>query len=73
MLGAARDARAATTYQVIDLGSLGNRTSNAVAINRFGQVTGTSRLAAGGYDAYLWQSGTNDRHRQRHHLRVRDE
>ena len=50
-------AAATTTYQVIDLGSLGDRTSNALGINRSGQVAGFSRLPAGGYDAFIWQSG----------------
>jgi probable HAF family extracellular repeat protein len=44
-------------YSVVDLGSLGGDTSQAFAINRAGQVAGTSSTLAGRalpYHAFLW-------------------
>jgi probable HAF family extracellular repeat protein len=46
---------------MIDLGTLGGSTSEAVAVNALGQVVGRSPIVAGDpsfYHAFLWQNGT---------------
>lgn len=44
----------ATTYKIIDLGTLGGRISGARAINDFGQVVGWSKNAEGQTQAFIW-------------------
>jgi len=41
-----------------DLGTLGGNSSEAVGINRLGQIAGNSAAADGATHAVLWQSGT---------------
>jgi probable HAF family extracellular repeat protein len=44
-----------TAYTLTDLGTLGGRFADAIAINSAGEVTGNSELATfGNYDAFLW-------------------
>jgi probable HAF family extracellular repeat protein len=51
-------AASAQDYTVIDLGTLGGKSSGAFAINANGQITGTARTAAGHQHAFLYQNGT---------------
>ena len=50
--------RAAVVYTVIDLGTLGGSTSQAVAINTAGQIVGNSATADGHKHAFLYEKGT---------------
>jgi probable HAF family extracellular repeat protein len=45
------------TYLITDLGSLGGGSATASAINDSNQVAGTSTLASGGFDAFLYSGG----------------
>ncbi len=42
---------------ITDLGTLGGTTSEALAINRYGVIVGTSRNAAGQPRAFIWRDG----------------
>ena len=44
-------------YTVIDLGTLGGKSSSAFAINANGQITGSAATAAGHQHAFLYQNG----------------
>jgi probable HAF family extracellular repeat protein len=46
-----------TTYQLIDLGTLGGESSYATAINDRGHVVGSSQTAAGDWHGFLWRGG----------------
>jgi probable HAF family extracellular repeat protein len=43
--------------QVVDLGTLGGKNSQAYGLNDAGQVTGTAQLADGSAHAFLWERG----------------
>lgn len=49
--------RAATTYSVTDLGSLGGNTTEAWAINNSRQITGNALDAGGRSHGFFWDSG----------------
>jgi probable HAF family extracellular repeat protein len=49
--------QAEARWVITDLGTLGGKTSNAVAINGRGQVIGSSRTRSGADHAFLWESG----------------
>jgi len=51
-------AASAQDYTVIDLGTLGGKSSSAFAINTNGQITGSAATAAGHQHAFLYQNGT---------------
>lgn len=58
-LAAVHPTHAAPLYTVEDLGVLpGDDNSNALAINNAGQVTGTSRVGSGFFNAVLWTGTT---------------
>lgn len=44
--------------RIRDLGTLGGKTSRAIAVNERGLVVGTSRLRSGNEHAFVWQAGT---------------
>jgi len=50
-------SRLATGYTLINLGTLGGKTSVAYAINTSGQVVGSSEVAGGGNHAFLFSDG----------------
>ena len=52
------EAASAQDYTVIDLGTLGGKSSSAFAINANGQITGSAATAAGRQHAFLYQNGT---------------
>jgi probable HAF family extracellular repeat protein len=52
------EAASAQDYTVIDLGTLGGKSSSAFAINANGQITGSAATAAGHQHAFLYQNGT---------------
>jgi probable HAF family extracellular repeat protein len=54
--------RAQTGYTVVDLGTLGGAWSEATAINKKGQVVGTSATAGGSQHGFIWSvtSGMED-------------
>jgi len=51
-------ARALPAYSMTDLGTLGGASSEAAAVNLFGDVVGTSTTAAGESRAFLYRNGT---------------
>jgi probable HAF family extracellular repeat protein len=57
VLGGAAPAGAVTTYQVIDLGTLGGATASAAGINNAGTAVGSSNTAAGGLHAFTATPG----------------
>jgi probable HAF family extracellular repeat protein len=44
-------------WVITDLGTLGGRYSEALAVNDRGQVVGYSEVMGGGYHVFLWQNG----------------
>ena len=53
----ARPTRAATSYAITDLGTLGGATSAAYAVNRQGDVAGTAALPDGRMHAFMFKDG----------------
>lgn len=49
--------RAAQTYSIVDLGTLGGDSSEAVDINNLGEVVGSAATAAGTVHAFLYRAG----------------
>src|SRR2546423_11174985 len=49
---------ATSSYEIVDLGTLGGDFSSATAINQSGQVVGTASTADGTKRAFLWSLGT---------------
>ena len=49
---------ASVDFDIIDLGTLGGRSSQVFAINSRGQIVGVSATASGDDHAFLWQDGT---------------
>ena len=47
-------ARALTAPVLVDLGTLGGRVSNAIAVNASGHIVGNSETATGEFHAFLW-------------------
>jgi probable HAF family extracellular repeat protein len=47
-------ARAQTAPLLVDLGTLGGRISNAIAVNASGHIVGNSETATGAFHAFLW-------------------
>jgi probable HAF family extracellular repeat protein len=52
-----RTAISQTTYEVIDLGSLGGSLSIATGINNLSQVVGQSQLSGNNMHAFFWENG----------------
>ncbi|HET9443646.1 MAG TPA: hypothetical protein VFO65_09995 [Acidimicrobiales bacterium] len=50
-------ARAATTYTVVDLGTLGGRQSMAEAVNASGVVVGQAQTPDGAWHGFIWDAG----------------
>jgi probable HAF family extracellular repeat protein len=46
-----------TTYQLVDLGTLGGESSYATAINDRGHVVGSSQTSTGDWHGFLWRDG----------------
>jgi probable HAF family extracellular repeat protein len=49
-------AEAEALYYITDLGTLAGSRTYAIAINDFGQITGSSRIPGAGNHAYFWDS-----------------
>ena len=49
--------RPAAGYRLVDLGTLGGRSSYATAMNDRGDVVGRSQVADGSYHGFLWRRG----------------
>jgi probable HAF family extracellular repeat protein len=47
----------ALTYHAVDLGTLGGRDSEALAVNRYGLVVGQSQVRSGHRHPFLWRAG----------------
>lgn len=44
-------------YTIIDIGTLGGLSANALAINEGGQLAGSADTSSGGRHAYIWDAG----------------